>query len=70
MNSCPQCGSVKSWHFSEGERADSIWDRFDKVSPDTGKCWKCGFAYSEHIKHPLEEQIKEFREKRQEKDNA
>lgn len=64
MEECPQCGSIKSWHFCEGELADSIWDRFDKVSPDEGGCSKCGFRYSEHIKHPLEKQIKEFRENR------
>ena len=64
MESCPQCGSIKSWHFSEGEKADSPFDRFDKVSPDEGNCWKCGFGYSEHIKHSLEEQIEKFREQR------
>ncbi len=64
---CPQCNSIKSWHFIEGESADSIWDRFDKVSPDQGKCFKCGFSYNEHIEHPLEEQIKQFREIRAKK---
>ena len=64
---CPQCGSVKSWHFCEGESASSIWDRFDKVNPDTGKCWKCGFGYSEHVNHSLDEQIKNFREERKRK---
>lgn len=64
MNECPQCGSIKSWHFSPGEPAASIFDRFDKVSPDQGWCNKCGFSYSEHIRHPLEEQIREFREGR------
>ena len=67
MYECPQCGSIKSWHFSEGESASSIWDRFDKVNPDTGYCWKCKFGYSEHVNHPLKEQIKEFREKRKSK---
>lgn len=64
METCPQCNSIKSWHFCEGEPADSIWDRFDKVSPDIGHCWKCGFSYNEHIKYPLEEQIQQFRIKR------
>lgn len=61
---CPQCGSIKSWHFSEGESASSSWDRFDKVSPDTGNCWKCGFGYSEHVNHPLKEQVEKFRKDR------
>ncbi len=61
---CPQCGSVKSWHFVEGEKANSPEDRFDKVSPNEGKCWKCGFGYSEHINRPLKQQIKEFRANR------
>jgi len=64
MRYCPQCGSIKSWHFYKGISADSIWDRFDKVEPDEGNCWKCGFSYSEHINYPLEGQIKKFREKR------
>ncbi len=61
---CPQCGSVKSWHFTEGEPASSIEDRFDKVSPDEGECWKCGFTYSEHVKHTLYEQLEKFREEK------
>ena len=67
MYECPQCGSVKSWAFDEGEPASSIWDRFDKCSPDTGYCWKCKFRYYEHIDHPLDEQIEEFREDRKQK---
>lgn len=67
IHECPQCGSTKSWCFDEGESASSIWDRFDKASPDTGHCYKCGFSYSEHVKHPLEEQIREFREERKRK---
>jgi len=63
---CPQCGSVKSWHFCEGDY-NGPWDRFDKASPDTGNCWKCGFGYSEHVNHPLSEQIKNFREERKRK---
>ena len=64
MDACPQCGSVKSWAFDAGEPAASIWDRFDKCSPDTGYCWKCHFSYYEHVQHPLSEQIAEFRAKR------
>ena len=60
---CPQCGSIKSWHFCEGDY-NQPGDRFDKASPDIGRCWKCGFSYSEHVAHSLENQIKEFREKR------
>lgn len=60
---CPQCGSIKSWHFSEGDYNQS-GDRFDKANPDTGYCWKCKFGYSEHINHPLSEQIKRFRNER------
>lgn len=65
MNYCPQCNSIKKWHFSEGESASSIWDRFDKVNPDTGCCDKCGFRYSEHAFHPLEEQLENFRKRHQ-----
>ena len=60
---CPQCGSTKSWHFSEGDY-NAPGDRFDKATPDTGNCWKCGFGYSEHINHPLKEQIEKFRKER------
>ncbi len=60
---CPQCGSIKSWHFCEGDY-NQPEDRFDKANPDMGHCWKCGFHYSEHVKHPLDEQIKTFREER------
>jgi len=64
MDCCPQCGSKKSWHYDDGVYADSVWDRFDKVEPATGRCWKCGFNYAEHINHPLEEQIEKFRKER------
>ncbi len=36
-------------------------DRFDKANPDEGWCEKCGFRYSEHILHPLKEQLNRFR---------
>lgn len=63
--SCPQCGSVKSWHFCEGDY-NPPESRFDKANPDTGHCWKCGFSYYEHVQHSLREQIEEFRKKRKE----
>lgn len=63
MSECPQCGSVKDWHFSPGEPAASKWDRFNQVSPDEGHCQKCGFHYSEHAFHPLSEQLERFRKK-------
>lgn len=59
MRSCPICGSVESWHFWPGEM-NAPGDRFDKAEPDTGNCTNCGFAYNEHIDHPLAEQITEF----------
>jgi len=61
---CPQCGSVKSWHFCEGDY-NGPFDRFDKASPDTGYCRKCRFYYSEHVNRPLQQQIDEFRARRQ-----
>lgn len=64
MQSCPQCGSVKSWLFDEGEYASDPFARFDKTVPDRGYCRKCGFHYSEHAFHPLSEQINKFREER------
>ena len=64
MKSCPQCGSVKSWHYDDGVYADSTDDRFDKVEPATGRCWKCGFCYAEHVQHPLSKQIEKFRKER------
>ena len=64
MTSCPQCGSVKSWLFDEGEYDRDPEARFDKTVPDRGYCRKCGFHYSEHAFHPLEEQINKFREER------
>ena len=66
---CPQCGSVKSWYFSEGDY-NASFDRFDKANPDTGYCYKCKFSYSEDCRHPLSEQIQEFRDKRKEKRRA
>ena len=63
---CPQCGSIKSWHFCEGDY-NGPFDRFDKANPDIGCCWKCGFHYSEHINHSLKQQIEEFRAKRKAK---
>jgi len=63
---CPQCGSIKSWHFCEGDY-NGPFDRFDKATPDIGYCWKCGFNYYEHIHRPLKQQIEEFRVKRKAK---
>ena len=34
MESCPQCNSVKSWLFDEGEYASDPEARFDKTTPD------------------------------------
>ncbi len=62
MEYCPNCNCKRWWHFCEGEMAGSSIDRFDKVSPDEGWCSKCGFRYSEHVNHPLEEQLKRFKE--------
>lgn len=64
MNTCPQCGSIKSWYFDEGEYSSDPEARFDKETPDTGYCRKCGFHYSEHALHPLGEQLETFREER------
>ena len=59
--SCPNCGSIDKWHFSQGDSASSVWDRFDKTSPDEGHCDNCGFRYSEHVSHSLREQLGDFR---------
>lgn len=67
MKACPQCSSVKSWYFEEGDYASDPEARFNKETPDMGFCGKCGFHYSEHVLHPLEEQINKFREERKNK---
>ena len=58
---CPCCG-YKKYLFSEGERASSIWDRFDKTSPNIGYCWACEYYYSEHVDHPEKEQIEKHKQ--------
>ena len=59
---CPNCGknTYEEW---EGEYDIPDESGAKKLSPDTGKCSSCGFSYSEHIEHPLEEQVKNFKEK-------
>lgn len=52
---CPVCGK-KTYSFFSG-----MCNRSKKLTPDTGECSACGFHYSEHIQHSLEEQVREFK---------
>ena len=33
-----------------------------QLSPDEGECSACGFQYSQHIDHPMREQVLSYRE--------
>ena len=59
-NICPVCGEFTYFCFY-GEKADSVWDRFDKVSPDRFWCPSCDFRYSEHVFHPEREAVEKYK---------
>lgn len=60
MDFCPNCGEQDDWHFHYGEcNADD-----GKLEPDQGECYTCGFFYSQHVFHPLKEQLERFRKSR------
>ena len=56
---CPVCGHY-AYHISEGEYDREEWGQGAKLTPDEGRCNYCGFMYSEHCRHPEEEQAKDY----------
>lgn len=50
---CPVCKYI-SYKEEEGE----YYPDGMKISPDEGYCSHCEFRYSEHVKHPMNEQVK------------
>ncbi len=55
VSECPVCG-VDAFAFHHGE-----WDSGGaKLTPDEGKCRSCGFEYSEHVNHPMAEQVERY----------
>lgn len=54
---CPCCGST-TWDFHYGMREEG--HRFGGSEPDEGYCRMCGFHYSEHIDHPMSEQVEQY----------
>ena len=61
MSECPVCGS-DTFRLYHGE-----WDSGGaKMTPDEGTCDECGFTYSEHIKHPMKEQVGRYQRVRAE----
>lgn len=60
---CPVCGK-RTYIDYEGEYDIPDESGAKKLSPDTGYCSNCGFVYEEHIKHPLDEQVKKYKRRR------
>jgi len=61
MKECPCCGKETYEKYS-GES-----DGEQQLSPDVGWCSSCGFRYSQHVKHPLQEQVEDYHKKTEEK---
>ena len=53
---CPNCNAEEEWHFHSG-----YCDEDGQHEPDEGDCERCGFQYSQHVKHSLEKQLERFR---------
>jgi len=61
---CPYCGKYTyDFHYGRFEPEH----RFGGSEPDEGYCRFCGFHYTEHIKDPLEEQVKRYKEAKKER---
>jgi len=54
---CPYCSKFAYRKYS------GLYDGGKKITPDYGKCDNCGFAYEEHIKYSLENQVINYRHK-------
>ena len=52
-NLCPVCH-----YLTYKEESGEYYSYGMKISPDEGYCSHCEFRYSEHVKHPTEEQVK------------
>lgn len=52
---CPVCGQPY-YRQDSGE-----YDEGEQISPATGECSLCGFTYSQHVQHPMTEQVDEFK---------
>ena len=55
MEICPVC------YKREYQEFEGIYEDFKKLTPDQGRCAACGFYYEEHIKYPIEFQIKKYK---------
>lgn len=56
---CPCCYDEENYEFHWGVFEPE--HRFGGSEPHEGYCSNCGFRYVEHIKHPEEEQVANYR---------
>ena len=52
---CPVCK-----HHTYEEEEGRYYPDGMKIEPNEGYCSYCGFGYSEHINHPMEEQVERY----------
>jgi len=58
---CPVCGEEKEWHYVAGECEREADGSGQQLEPDEWWCDRCGFRYSQHINHSMDEAAKAYR---------
>jgi len=54
---CPVCGETEGWHIDHGFCDEDGM----KIEPDMCYCNHCGFTYSEHVNHSIDEKASQYK---------